>query len=203
MKSVQRGVTLIELAVVLVIVAILFSQAGPMFTAWMQNVQVRTAAESIQNGLQLARAEAIRRNRSVMFWLTAANGTQQADWLVGCSSPSGAGGEQELPGECPGPLNTLAVPGAYNWIQRQTAAAQQTNAPTVTTTPALSNVVTFNSVGLVTPNLDGSASIQKILVQSPNFTGATARPLYVTISAGDIRMCDPNLSVTNDPRGCQ
>jgi len=71
MKTLSRGVTLIELAVVLAVVAILFSQAAPAFSAWVHNTQVRTAAESIQNGMQLARAEAIRRNRSVMFWLTS------------------------------------------------------------------------------------------------------------------------------------
>ena len=59
MKTLQRGVTLIELAIVLAVVALLYSQAAPSFAVWIKSAQIRTAAESMQNGLQLARAEAI------------------------------------------------------------------------------------------------------------------------------------------------
>src|ERR1700758_790804 len=105
MRTISRGVTLIGLAVVLAVVGILLSQAAPLFSAWTQNVQIRTATESIQNGLQLARSEAIRRNRSVMFWLTSTVNPKAADWLVGCMNPlnsNGAGPVAEAPGDCPG-----------------------------------------------------------------------------------------------------
>jgi type IV fimbrial biogenesis protein FimT len=119
MKTLSRGVTLIELAVVLAVVAILFAQAAPSFSAWIHNSQVRTAAESIQNGMQLARAEAIRRNRSVMFWLTSAATPPQADWLVGCARPpAGAPSVPEAAGDCPGSDTTA---GPTYWIQRQAA----------------------------------------------------------------------------------
>ena len=210
MKACSRGVTLIELAVVLVITAILFAQAAPHFSAWIQNVQVRTAAESIQNGLQLARSEAIRRNRAVMFWLTS-NGTtpanpQTGDWLIGCMNPVGAGVQPEAAGDCPGSHTSVGTPTAYNWIQRQTAAGQQTATAQVTavdTNGNAANNVTFNSLGLVMPNTDQSPSIAQIDVTNPALATSLARPLRVTVSGGDIRMCDPNLSLTNDPRGCQ
>jgi type IV fimbrial biogenesis protein FimT len=197
MKTRQRGVTLIELAVVLAVVAILFATAAPSFSAWVHNVQIRTATESVQNGLQLARAEAIRRNRSVMFWMTS---TSTADWLVGCANPVGAGTVPEQPGDCPGTL-TNAAPTPGNYIQRQAAADQQTALPQITVAPAGATNVTFNSVGLVIPNVDGSASITQISVNDPSLSSG-ARPLTVTISGGQIRMCDPNLSLANDPRGC-
>jgi type IV fimbrial biogenesis protein FimT len=197
MKTQQRGVTLIELAVVLAVVAILFATAAPSFSTWVHNVQIRTATESVQNGLQLARAEAIRRNRSVMFWLTS---TSTADWLVGCANPVGAGTVPEQPGDCPGTL-TNATPTPSNYIQRQAAADQQTALPQITVAPAGATNVTFNSVGLVIPNVDGSASITQITVNDPSVSSG-ARPLIVTISGGQIRMCDPNLSLANDPRGC-
>jgi type IV fimbrial biogenesis protein FimT len=63
----QSGMSLIELMVALVIVAILFGLAMPTFRTWIQNTQVRTATESIQNGLQLARTEAVRLNADVLF----------------------------------------------------------------------------------------------------------------------------------------
>jgi type IV fimbrial biogenesis protein FimT len=205
MSQAARGVTLIELAVVLAIVAILLSQAAPMFSAWTENVQIRTATESIQNGLQLARSEAIRRNRSVMFWLTSTANPPASDWLVGCATPVGAGAQPEAAGDCPGSSTTGGVPAngpPYNWIQRQAAADQQTAFPQVTITPAGANNVTFSSLGLVTANADGSAAVTQIDVTIPSLPAAKARPLRITISGGQIRMCDPNLALANDPRGC-
>jgi type IV fimbrial biogenesis protein FimT len=202
MKTFSRGVTLIELAVVLAVVAILFAQAAPSFSAWVHNAQIRTATESIQNGMQLARAEAIRRNRSVMFWLTSSATPPQADWLVGCMNPlnsGGAGPVAEAAGDCPG-SSTGAAP--FNWIQRQAAADQQTALPQLQITPAGANNVTFNSLGMVIPNLDGSASITRIDVTDPSMSSALARPLRVTVSGGQVRMCDPHLNPTTDPRGC-
>ncbi|HYR16320.1 MAG TPA: hypothetical protein VEQ67_19210, partial [Mycobacterium sp.] len=86
------------------------------------------------------------------------------------------------------------------WIQRQAATDQQTALPQLTITPAGANNVTFSSLGVVIPNIDGSASITQIDVKSP---AGTARPLRMTVSGGDIRMCDPALSLASDPRGCQ
>jgi len=211
-KYAQRGYSLIEIAVVLAIVAIMYRIAAPAFSNWIGNVQVRTAAESIQNGLQLARAEAIRRNASVLFWLTnqAGGGT---DWLVGCSNPQGAGAFPENPGDCPGPAigSTAAAAPAYatgsigiTWIQYQPAAMQQTTQVQVTTLPtggaAPAYVVTFNSLGMVTNNADGSPPITEI--DLANATNANARTLHVTINGGSIRLCDPSLAAAADPRGC-
>jgi type IV fimbrial biogenesis protein FimT len=201
MKHRARGVTLIELAVVLAVVAILFSQAAPSFSAWIHNAQVRTATESIQSGLQLARSEAIRRNRSVMFWLTSTATPQAADWLVGCKIPVGAGTVPEAAGDCPG-TDTSAVPTATNWIQRQASADQQTGLSQITITPANATNVTFNSLGMVTVNQDGTSPITRIDVSDPSIPTSQARPLRVTVSGGQIRMCDPNLILANDPRGC-
>jgi len=201
--SLIRGFTLIELAVVLAITAILLSQAVPMFTAWSSNVQIRTATESIQDALQLARAEALRRNRSVMFWLSSPATPPQADWLVGCWSPVGAGVQPEAPGDCPGPGSPPAgTPVAFNWIQRQLASDQQTTQPQLTITPPGATYVTFNSLGMVA-NPDGSAPITQIDIAIPTMPVATARPLRVLVSSGEIRMCDPALTLANDPRGCQ
>jgi len=65
----QKGVTLIELMIGISIMAILIAIGLPSFRSMIQNSQIRTATESIQNGLQLARAEAVRRNEQVNFIL--------------------------------------------------------------------------------------------------------------------------------------
>ena len=68
------GFTLIELMIALAILAILVFIALPSYTIWMQNTQIRTGAEGILSGLQLARAEATRRNTSVELRMNAASG---------------------------------------------------------------------------------------------------------------------------------
>ena len=63
----QRGVTLIELMIGLAIVALVLFVAVPSFGIFLQNSQIRNAAGSVLDGLQLARNEAIRRNSPVRF----------------------------------------------------------------------------------------------------------------------------------------
>lgn len=204
-KSVQSGFTLVELAVVLAIVAILYKLAVISFGTWIANTQVRTAAESIQNALQLARAEAIRRNAGVTFWLISTTTPLGADWLVGCAVPVGTGSVPENPGDCPGISNTgqLATAGtATLWIQQASAAQQQSTMAQVSTANGGSGTeVTFNSIGMVTNNPDGSVPVTEFDITETANT--SARPLEVLVSGGQIRMCDPALSLSTDPRGCQ
>jgi type IV fimbrial biogenesis protein FimT len=75
----QRGFSLVELCIGLAVLAILISLAVPGMRTWLQNSQLRTTAESIQNGLQLARSEAVRRNVFVTFTLNGAGWT--ATWV--------------------------------------------------------------------------------------------------------------------------
>lgn len=67
----QSGVTLVELVIAMAILAILATLALPSFQTMIENQRLRAAAESMLNGLQLARAEAIRRNARVRFVIEA------------------------------------------------------------------------------------------------------------------------------------
>jgi type IV fimbrial biogenesis protein FimT len=78
----ERGFTLIELIIGFVVVGILFMIGLPNFSLWLQNAQIRTAAESIQDGLQLARSEAVRMNSRVSFSITG------NDWSVDALTPA-------------------------------------------------------------------------------------------------------------------
>lgn len=69
-----KGFTLIELMVTLVVLAILMFLALPSYTLWIQNTQIRTAAESILSGLTLAKGEAARRNTAVELKIDAGSG---------------------------------------------------------------------------------------------------------------------------------
>lgn len=73
---------MLELAIALTVLAVLLLMALPSYSTWIQNSQIRTAAESVESGLQLARAEAIRRNAQVSFTLTG------NDWSVDVVNPA-------------------------------------------------------------------------------------------------------------------
>ena len=183
----QRGLTLVELAVVMTVAAILYMQAAPMFSVWIGNTQTRTAAESVLNGLQLARGEAIRRNRLVQLVITDG---AAASWTVGCANPVDNGtANVDDPGDC------LPV------IQARTATETSAQ-PQLAMVPADATTITFDSLGRVAANLDGSAAAIQIDVANPVVSAEDRRTLRVALgAAGDVRMCDP--AVTNgDPRGC-
>jgi type IV fimbrial biogenesis protein FimT len=79
---VERGVTLIEMLIGLVVLSTLLALAAPSFALWMQNTQIRTGADAVLSGLQLARTEAIRRNTQVQFVLG-----NQTEWTVSVLKP--------------------------------------------------------------------------------------------------------------------
>ena len=68
-----RGFTLIELLTTFSLLGVLIQLSLPSFTIWISNTRVRTVADSLQNGVRLAQAEAVRRNRQVVLSFT--NGT--------------------------------------------------------------------------------------------------------------------------------
>lgn len=78
----RGGFTLIELMVTIAILGLTLAMAAPSITTWIQNAQIRTAAENILSGLQLARTEAIRRNANIRFTLAATG----AGWTVKAES---------------------------------------------------------------------------------------------------------------------
>lgn len=180
--SAQAGVSLIEVMIVVVITGILIALAIPSFQSWIQNTQIRTAGESLINGLQTARNEAIRRNSCMQVQLGA-----KSAWAVNpCADP-------------------LASP-AY---AMRAAEEGSVNASTVRQ-PAASDTVSFNALGrIVNPNpSDGTPVLSQIDICNPSMLGAMAaemRPLRIVIPAGgSIRMCDPSPSVSlTDPRRCE
>ncbi len=172
----QRGASLIEIAAAMALLAILSGLAMPAYHAWTQNMQVRAAAESVLSGLQLARAEALRRNASVRFELRdRGNAPSPAgpNWAVGCVT---------VEADCPAVIQSHLGGGG----RKNASLAAKTEVGDAAT------AVDFDAFGRTA----GSDAIARVDV------AAGDRPLRVRVKAGgETRLCDPNAPNT-DPRAC-
>jgi type IV fimbrial biogenesis protein FimT len=191
LRQAQRGVSLIELMIGLAILAVLLAMAAPSFSAWIQNTQIRTVAETVQNGLQLARAEAVRRNTQVRFQLTTttdnscALSTANNNWVVSLDDPSGQCAS--APSDTVAPRIMQVRPAAEGGVKAVVAADRST--------------LVFNGWGQVSA---GSATIN-ISNPSGGTCAALAGPMHclnvMVTTGGQVRMCDP-ARASSDPQGC-
>ena len=191
----QNGVTLIELMIGITIVSLLMVIGVPSFGLWIQNTQTRTAAESIQNGLQIARTEAVRRNMNVRFSLADANGT--VAWSVDCvnvtadcpagiqSRSGGEGGVNARAG-----VSVAALPSPIPVGHFNTALAAGAGLPAG---------VTFDGIGRV-PIANVGTDIARIDVT--NVKAGVRRMVIVIGTGGQTRMCDPAIALATNPQGC-
>jgi len=165
------GFTLIELVTVVTILSIMLFLALPNFNVWLQNTQIRTAGEAILNGLQLARAEAVRRNVNVELRMDLSSG-----W-------------------------TARLPDTGEVLQTRLAGEGSSTA-LVTITPLGAKTVTFNSLGTIAANADGTNPVSEFKIDSISLAAADSRELCILIrTGGNIRMCDPQVAST-DTRSC-
>lgn len=200
-RAAQRGVTLIELMIGLLIVSIVLFVGVPAFTIFLQNQQIKNAAQTVMIGLNQARAESIRRNGPVRFQfvsdLTAgcALANNSLAWVV---SLADAAGNCEA---APGDMGTAAQ------IIEKRSATEGTRNVTITTVGG--TTATFTGLGRL-----AGAGITRI--DFSNSTGTCEhidlvngkmRCLRVTISTGgEARMCDPKVAApvppAVEPRAC-
>lgn len=195
-----RGFTLIELIVAMTIVGILAVLSLPSFGVWMANTRIRTVAEALQNDLRKAQNEAVRRNRQVAFVLT--NNTPTAGSAIVANATARNWAVYRVP-----LLGGSDSSGDESFIQ---ANIQPNNSDTTITGSAAA--ICFNSVGrLVTQNTAiadaGGATCAAPTTTAPvsyDIQNATAdRRLRVLLYlGGQIRMCDPNKSISTQPDGC-
>ena len=185
-NSKAQGFSLIELMVGIAIMAVLASLALPSYKAWIQNARIRTAAESIQNGIQVARAEAVKRNSPVQFDLRSTHSA----WTV-CTRPA-------VPGSCPAADDATTI---------QSRAAGEGSSADITVTTVDAGPYVFNSFGaMISPVPTAADGLIRIGVDVSTsvLSAAESRDLSIIIGVGGgVRMCDPDSTLSaTDPRKC-
>lgn len=172
----QRGVSIIETMIVVTVFAILLVGAMPTAQQWLANSRIRTATESVLAGLQLARAEAVKRNVAVEFVLDA---PPSVGWTV----------RTALSGE----------------VIQTRAAGEGTFDVTVAATPGGATRVSFDGLGRRTANIDASVPLDSMSVDLPATVLAAdkTRDLRLQLGlGGQVLVCDPNVAAVGDVRKC-
>ena len=179
-RASQRGLSVVEMTMVVGVMAILAAMAVPSFSAWQGNTRIRASAEAINTGLSLARVEAVSRNTSVTFTLQSDGG-----WTVGCAT---------VTAECPATIHSRS--GAEIGSGSTLVLTQRDN-----NAATGSASVTFSSRGRPDTN---STSLRRIDIDAPTsiVPAAQSRELRIALNDfGQTRLCDPN-AASGAPTAC-
>jgi type IV fimbrial biogenesis protein FimT len=189
-----RGFTLVELMVGITIVGIAIAMGMPGFTTYLQGSKLANSAHSYLSGLQLARAEAIRRNVPVQFILTsdpitptiqntAVLNAAGQNWVVRFLDPTG-----------------LTPP--FTLIQAKSAQEGAYSSAGV------SSVLVAGSASSITFNGFGATGVAyQLNLSNPNGgacapAGPMRCPRVQVTAGGQVSVCDPTVTVLGDSRGC-
>lgn len=198
----QRGMTLVELMITLTIIGILLTIAATTFSRWIGNLKIRGAAESIEYGMQLARSEAVKRNRLVYFTLVdslnpgCANVATAVDllstqwnWIVST--------DRAVTLNCP-------VPGEATGVLQERAPSEGSGVSDIRVNVTFAEIA-FDGLGRLA-NAAGNNVIQVSMggTAGCGSTDQTFRCLNVQVASpgGQIRICDPAVTNAADPRFC-
>ena len=193
----QRGFTLVELAVTMMLVGILTALALPPVMEWVAISRLRAAAEALQSSVRFAQAEALRRSRSTALVLshqspqvgaTPVNNGQR--WWVQTLLRSGEqASEQQF-------LQNSTEPASMNVVME---------GPAVLCFNAIGRQVSLSGVsnGL---GFDCTAPSTTTTYTSYTFTNTrTTRRMRVQVGlGGEVRMCNPDKTLSDEaPDGCR
>jgi type IV fimbrial biogenesis protein FimT len=170
----ERGLTLIEMMVTVTVLVIILLFSAPLFTTWNANTRIRSAAESLQNGLRLAQSTALSTNSSVTLRLTE-DTDPDAD-----SDESDEG------------LNWVLLNADSEAVQVK--GGESLRGVTMQASDGFGGEIVFRNLGQT--DLGGLAKFA--------FTATGAdKPLTVIVTPGGrVRMCDPARTDSDDPQAC-
>lgn len=195
-----HGFSLIELIIAIALMSILMTFAMPMYSSYMHNQRIRSSAEGVLSGLQIARSEAVKQNRRVEFLLT----DDEVDPSNASSAAAATGGASWM-------ARALDTPtaGVHTYVDGRDGTegtGSSTAGSLVAVTGSVGSVV-FSALGTV----EAGAATTTFDVASANpstqgqclASSGTVRCLRVVLTAGgQARMCDPSITTAGDTRRC-
>jgi len=197
----QRGYSFIELVVTVMIFAVLASIAVPSMLRMIRLQELKNAANDIQMGMEKARVEALKRNRSVGFWLVSLDDNSVMDdsceisasgrsWVVALESPEGKCGT--TPSESTSPYIIEAHPAGDGHPNVAVSSLDSGGGSS-------NGEIVFNGLGRIVTDSDGISTVNVTVVDAP--TGRDK--LRVDVSgSGSIHVCDPYITDSSDSRSC-
>lgn len=193
----QTGFTMIELMITISVMAILVIIGIPSYQQWTQNTRIRSAMESIQNGLRLARNQATQQAANVRFQFTTSSGGWQVCTL--------ASTQTTCPASSSSVIQQYAGDNGSDGVTVTTSTDVTTDTGSNWYTSTISGAATGSGItytALSRPSDYGNTSLVRIDVSASQ---ASARRLITTISAGGmVHMCDPGIAFsTTSTQGCQ
>jgi type IV fimbrial biogenesis protein FimT len=192
------GFSMIEVAITLALFGLLLALGLPSFQGWLQNTQIRNAAESVSAGVQRARNEAVRRNQNVRFTLVSLSNPKSMDNTCAASASAGSWviSLDDPATKCAAAPSDTTAPRIVDKRAAGDGSLSATVAAVATDNSAASTV-TFNGFGR-TVDAKPLARVDVTSAASGNY-----RTLRVLVSSGGaVRMCDPAVTDAADPRKC-
>lgn len=199
------GFSLLELVITLSLLGVLLATVLPAFGTWTRNAKSRAVAESLANGMRAAQAEAVRRNRQIVFSLTndepalaAAAAANGRNWVIRTVAVPGEdpvfvqGGSLGPAGENVNITGQASL--CFNSLGRQVA----------NTAPGASGIAGNPAVSAdsCTPPTTATGT-SNYNISLPSSTNGVDRRLRVTVSLGGrVRLCDRDRSLATSPDGC-
>lgn len=188
----QEGFSIIELTVALTVVAVLLALGMPTLSGYIQNARLGGAAKSFYSGLQIARAEAIKRNAQVEFVMTStavASGIENAlvadaqgrNWVVRARASASA---------------------PYELIEAKSILEGGGAAPAVTVA-ASAALVSFNSLGGTLTGVGQTIALENPAMGLCTPLGPVRCWNVVVAPGGQVRLCNPDPAASaSDTRKC-
>jgi type IV fimbrial biogenesis protein FimT len=194
----QRGFTLIELMVTIIVAAVLVSLAVPSFRDLIDKSRLRGATDDIVNLLNIARASAVKLQRDVNVSIDATN------WCAGAVSagnPGAVGDAVPAVAACDCTATTVAckVDGLNSLVSASSYSSVTVASPSATNTMLYDNGgITFNSkFGAL--DLSGLANLSSLTVTSPSGKYST----QITVSPlGQTYVCSQNSKFVSGYPSC-
>jgi type IV fimbrial biogenesis protein FimT len=201
----QAGVTFVELAIGLAIVAIVMAVGMPVMSNWVVTNKAASAAEFYADGFAMARREAVARNASARIVLAPNVTNGQMDWRVDvcypaadvrCTDASGNWSSTSTPAS----NDPLGATAGYKSVFRDAGALPQSDVLLPSIEPAGASEIYFTALGWVDTTIENRLTRIR-LDPATRYANEIPVAAVAVALAGMATKCNPTLSAP-DSRAC-